>query len=181
MSDATTSTTTSEQSLASRRDIIAVAAAAGVTAATVAVGPAQAQSGPQHLHIFNPPTMPKPVGYSHVAEVMGGRTVYIAGQLGLDPSGKMAGAPGDFRAQATQVFENIKSALTAVGGTFDQLVKLNAYFTDIAGHLPIFREVRDHYVSKDAPPPSTAVQVGRLARDGFLLEVEVIAVVPPRV
>jgi enamine deaminase RidA (YjgF/YER057c/UK114 family) len=164
--------------LASRRDIMTVAAAAGA----IAVAPltAQAQGAPQHLRIFNPPTMPKPVGYSHVAEVNAGRTIYIAGQLGLDPSGKMAGAPGDFRAQATQVFENLKAALTAVGGGFEDLVKLNAYFTDIAAHIPVFREVRDRYVSKDTPPPSTAVQVSRLARDGFLLEVEAIAVLPPR-
>lgn len=41
------------------------------------------------------------------------------------PLRKMAGASGDFRAQATQVFENLKAALTAVGGTFEHLVKLN--------------------------------------------------------
>jgi enamine deaminase RidA (YjgF/YER057c/UK114 family) len=167
----------SMSTLASRRDIITAAAAAGAIAA--ATPPAQAQGAPQHLRIFNPPTMPKPVGYSHVAEVNAGRTIYIAGQLGLEPSGEMAGAPGDFRAQATQVFENVKSALTAVGGSFEHLVKLNAYFTDITAHIPIFREVRDSYVSKDTPPTSTAVQVGRLARDGFLLEVEAIAVLPP--
>jgi enamine deaminase RidA (YjgF/YER057c/UK114 family) len=164
-------------SLASRRDVIAVAAAAGATAL---VGTAQAQTAPQHFRIFNPPNIAKPTGYSHVAEVTAGRTVYIAGQLGLDPSGKLAGAPGDFLAQATQVFENLKAALTAVGGNFEHLVKLNGYFIDMDGHLPIFREVRDRYVSKDTPPPSTVVQVGRLARDGFLLEVEGIAVLPPR-
>ena len=177
MIDKSISLSTSANPLASRRDIITVAAAAGAIAAT---GATQAQAEAQHLRIFNPPSMPKPVGYSHVAEVTAGRTVYIAGQLGLDPSGKMAGAPGDFRAQATQVFENLKAALTAVGGSFEHVVKLNAYFTDIAGHIPIFREVRDRYVSEDTPPPSTAVQVVRLARDGFLLEVEVIAVLPPR-
>ena len=177
MIDKSISLSTSANPLASRRDIITVAAAAGAIAAT---GATQAQAEAQHLRIFNPPSMPKPVGYSHVAEVTSGRTVYVARQLGLDPSGKMAGAPGDFRAQATQVFENLKAALTAVGGSFEHVVKLNAYFTDIAAHIPIFREVRDRYVSKDTPPPSTAVQVVRLARDGFLLEVEVIAVLPPR-
>jgi enamine deaminase RidA (YjgF/YER057c/UK114 family) len=68
----------------------------------------------------------------------------------------MAGAPDDFRAQATQVFENIKSALGAVGGSFEHLVKLNAYFTDITARIAIFREARDRYVSKDTPQPSTA-------------------------
>ena len=169
---------TSIGTIASRRDIVTAATAVGAIA--VAALPAQAQGTPQHLHIFNPPSISKPVGFSHVAEVLAGRTVYIAGQVGLDPSGKMAGAPGDFRAQATQVFENLKAALTAVGGTFEHLVKLNAYFTDIPAQVPIFRELRDRYLSKDTPPPSTFVQVVRLARDNALLEVEAIAVLPPR-
>ncbi|MGE5814238.1 MAG: RidA family protein, partial [Acidobacteriota bacterium] len=78
------------------------------------------------------------------------------------PLRKMAGASGDFRAQATQVFENLKAALTAVGGTFEH--KLNVYFTDIPTQTPIFRELRQRYVSKDTPPPSTFVQVVRLVR-----------------
>ena len=84
MIDKSVSLSKSADPLASRRDIITVAAAAGAIAAT---GATQAQAEAQHLRIFNPPSMPKPVGYSHVAEVTAGRTVYIAGQLGLDPSG----------------------------------------------------------------------------------------------
>ena len=169
---------TSIDTLASRREIITAAAAVGAMA--VAAPPAQAQGTPQHLHIFNPQGIAKPVGFSHVAEVLSGRTVYVAGQIGLEPSGTMAGAPGDFRAQVTQAFENMKTALTAVGGTFADVVKLTVFFTDLPAHAPIFREVRDRYVSKDAPPTSTFVQVVRLARDNALLEVEAIAVVPPR-
>jgi enamine deaminase RidA (YjgF/YER057c/UK114 family) len=40
--------------------------------------------------------------------------------------------------------------------------------------------VRDGYINKDAPPPSTVVQVVALAREGLMLEVEVVAVLPPR-
>jgi enamine deaminase RidA (YjgF/YER057c/UK114 family) len=162
--------------IASRRDIIAVAAAAA--GATALAGRAQAQT-PQHVRIFNPPTMAKPNGYSHVAEVNAGRTVYIAGQIAIDPSGKLVGVPGDFRAQATQVFENLKAALAAVGGTFANVVKLNGYLTDAKAQLPILREVRDGYINKEAPPASTVVQVVALAREGLMLEVEVIAVLPP--
>ena len=50
--------------------------------------------------------------YSHVVTVSGaGKIVYIAGQLGLKPDGSVA---GDFRAQVTQAFENLKSALALV-------------------------------------------------------------------
>ncbi len=73
------------------------------------------------------------------------RTIYLSGQLGMTPDGKFAGAPGDFRAQAVQCFENIKLALAAVGATFAHVVKVTLYFVDIA-HLPIFFEVRDRYV-----------------------------------
>ena len=63
----------------------------------------------------NPKTMPAPRGYTQVVETTGpGRTVYLSGQLGMTPGGAFAGAPGDFRAQATQCFENLKAGL-AVG------------------------------------------------------------------
>jgi enamine deaminase RidA (YjgF/YER057c/UK114 family) len=63
-------------------------------------------------------TVWEPRGYTHVVETAGiGRTVYVAGQLGYDVSGKVP-EPGDFRAQATQVFENLKAALASVDGGF---------------------------------------------------------------
>jgi enamine deaminase RidA (YjgF/YER057c/UK114 family) len=124
-----------------------------------------------------PTTMPKPRGYTHVVEVTGpGRTIYMAGQLGLDLEGKFPGA-GDFRAQATQAFENLKAALAAVGADFSNVVKITNYFTDMS-HLPVFFEVRDRYVNTSAPPASTAVEISRLAVPGALFEIEAIAVLP---
>ena len=82
----------------------------------------------------------------------------------------------DFRAQVQQVFENLKSAIEAAGGTFDDVIKLNSYFLDLS-RLPEFREVRDKYVNVKNPPASTAVQVSRLFRPEFLVEIEAIAVV----
>ena len=107
------------------------------------------------------------------------RTIYLAGQLGMTPDGKFAGAPGDFRAQAEQCFENLKLALAAVGATFEHVVKVTTYFVDIA-HLPIYFEVRNRYVDTEAPPASTAIQISKLARDGALFEIEAIAVVPQK-
>ena len=126
----------------------------------------------------NPPTMPPTRVYTHVVETAGpARTIYIAGQLGMTPDGKFAGAPGDFRAQAVQCFENLKLALAAAGARFEHVVKITNYFVDIA-HLPIFIEVRDSFVDVKNPPASTAVQIVRLAREGALFEIEAIAVVP---
>src|SRR5471032_3409346 len=119
--------------------------------------------------------MAPPRGYTHVVETSGpGRTVYLSGQLGMTPDGKFSGQPGDFRAQATQCFENLKSALAAVGGGFEHVVKITNFFVDMA-HLQTFFEVRDRYVNTKAPPASTAIQIVKLAREGALFEIEAIA------
>lgn len=126
----------------------------------------------------NPKTMPPPRGYTQVVETNGpGRTIYLSGQLGMTPAGAFAGGPGDFRAQATQCFENLKAGLASVGAGFEHVVKITNFFVDMA-HLPVFFEVRDRYVNTKAPPASTAIQVGRLAREGALFEVEAVAVIP---
>jgi enamine deaminase RidA (YjgF/YER057c/UK114 family) len=132
------------------------------------------------IRFHNPKSLSKPPGYTHVVEMTApGRTVWIAGQLGLDQTGKVVGAPGDFRAQAKQTFENLKAALAEIGANFTHVVKLNNYLVDIK-HLPIFREVRDQYLNTAAPPASTTLAIAQLARDGALIEVEAIAVLPPK-
>jgi enamine deaminase RidA (YjgF/YER057c/UK114 family) len=139
------------------------------------------EESPVAIHRFhNPSTMPATRGYTHAVETTSpSRTIYLSGQLGMTPDGKFAGAPGDFRAQATQCFENLKAALDAVGANFEHVVKVNNYFVDMA-HLPIYLEVRDRYVDTKAPPASTAVQIVKLAREGALFEIEAIAVVPEK-
>jgi enamine deaminase RidA (YjgF/YER057c/UK114 family) len=131
-----------------------------------------------NVRFLNPDTLYKPPGYSHVVETTGpGRTVYIAGQLGLDKSGNLVGGPGDFRAQAVQTFENLKAALAAVGGDFSHVVKVTNLLADIK-YLPVFREVRNQYLNSAAPPASTTVAISQFAREGALLEVEAVAVLP---
>ncbi len=160
----------------SRRDI--VAAAVTMAAAAGAAGtPAQAQT-PSHLRFSNPPGMSSPPTYSHVVEVIGPhRTVYIAGQTGADAKGNVA---KDFRGQAVQVMENIKTALGSVGGGFEHVVKITSYLTDIAANAAEFREVRALYFKKGTLPTATLLQVPRLANPAYLLEVEAIAVLPPK-
>jgi len=131
-----------------------------------------------NVRFSNPKTLAPPPGYTYVVDSGGpARTVYFAGQLGVDMENKFVGAPGDFRAQATQAFVNLKAALASVGANFSHVVKITNYFTDMA-HLPIFFEVRDKFVNTKAPPASTAVQIVKLARPDALFEIEAIAVVP---
>lgn len=131
---------------------------------------------PPHVRFINPTTMSKPTGYTHVVEVTGGKTIYVAGQVAIDQAGEVVGR-GDFRAQAQQVFENLKAALEASGASFKDVVKLNYYTVDMS-QLPVLREVRDKYVNTVNPPASTAVEVRRLFRQELMLEIEAIAVVP---
>ena len=121
-------------------------------------------------------TLPPSPGYSQVVEVRPGRIIYVAGQVSVDRAGKLVGE-GDMRTQAQQTFENLKAALEASGAKFENVVKLNYYVLDVAQLLAV-REVRDKFVNMANPPASTAVEVRRLFREGFLIEVEAVAAVP---
>ena len=127
------------------------------------------------FQLMIPDTMPRSVGYSQVARVSDGILVFIAGQVALDTAGNVVGKD-DFRGQIRQVFENLKAAVDAAGGTMNDVIKLNTYLLDLS-HLPDFREVRDQYINLKAPPLSTAVQVTGLFRREFLVEIEAVAVV----
>src|SRR3954452_8557834 len=145
---------------ASRRGFVA---AAVTMAAAGAASDARAQT-PSNLRFSNPPGMSKPAAYSHVVEVNGPhRTIYLAGQTGVDANGKIVEG---FRAQAVQVMENIKTALASVGGGFEHVVKLNSYLTDIEADAAEFRAVRaTYFTNRSALPAATLVEVTRLANE----------------
>jgi enamine deaminase RidA (YjgF/YER057c/UK114 family) len=124
---------------------------------------------------INPQGLSKPPGYTHVVEATApARLVYIAGQLGIDREGKLS---SDFRLQAVQTFENLKTALAAVGAQFQHVVKLNNYLVDL-NQLAIFRQVRDSYLADENRPASTTIAISGLAREGAMLEIEAVAVLP---
>ncbi|MFE0809281.1 RidA family protein [Streptomyces sp. NPDC058848] len=113
--------------------------------------------------------------YTHV--VLGtGRFVAVSGQLALDEDGELVG-DGDAAAQARQVFENLRRCLAAAGATFDDVVKLTFFVTDMA-HMSAIRAARAEHISDDRLPAASAVQVAALVRPEFLMEIEAFAVVP---
>jgi enamine deaminase RidA (YjgF/YER057c/UK114 family) len=130
------------------------------------------------IQLSSPATIHKPNGYSHLAEVRGGRLVYIAGQVAQDASGALVGKD-DLRAQLTQIFKNLQSALEAAGGTCAHIIKLGYFCCERvpAAELPSVREIRDQFVNTKAPPASTFVFVSRLVRPEWMIEVEAVAVV----
>jgi enamine deaminase RidA (YjgF/YER057c/UK114 family) len=123
---------------------------------------------------INPATLVKPSGYTHVVVAPDGRTVYVAGQVAFDSAGQLVGA-GDFRAQAEQVFGNLRRALASVGGNLEDVVKSTTFITDIK-HVPVLREVRTRQLRSSDPPASTLVVVSSLARRDLLIEIEAVAV-----
>lgn len=169
----------SRERSASRRDFVTAVTAVAAASAAAAPGPAhaQAQAGTNVRH-SNPSGMTQPTAYSQVVEVNGPhRLVFVAGQTGVDPSGKAA---QEFRTQAVQAFTNIKTALASVGGSMDHLVRITTYLTDIQQNADVYREVRASFLpNKSALPASTLVQVTRLADPSYLIEVDAIAILPP--
>jgi enamine deaminase RidA (YjgF/YER057c/UK114 family) len=166
----------SSEPVASRRQFVA---AVTVAAAVGTAGAAQAQTPANPLRYSNPDGMTKPTAYSQVVEVNGPhRIIFIAGQTGVDAGGKAAQG---FRAQAMQVFENIKTALNSVGGDFEHVVKITTYLTDIEQNADAYREVRAlFFANKTTLPASTLLQITRLANPSYLIEVEAMAVLPPK-
>jgi enamine deaminase RidA (YjgF/YER057c/UK114 family) len=109
-----------------------------------------------------------------VVEAGGCRQIFVAGQTPRDRDGNCVGL-GDMRAQIEQVGENIKAALEAAGATLADIVKTTTYVTDMDEYFR-HQDMRMRYLGA-ALPTSTTVQVARLSRPEFMVEIEVFAIV----
>jgi reactive intermediate/imine deaminase len=104
---------------------------------------------------------PKAIGpYSQAIRV--GDTVYMAGQIALDP-GTMEMVEGDFEKEAARVFENMQAVIAASGGTFRQVVKVTIFLTDFANFAKV-NELMAKFFSEPYPARST-VAVAALPRN----------------
>jgi enamine deaminase RidA (YjgF/YER057c/UK114 family) len=104
--------------------------------------------------------------------VKAGNLLFIAGQVGRDENLEIVEGK---EAQFIQAFENVKKVLTAAGATFDDIVEMVTYHTDMRD-LQLFIQVRDRYVTnKDRYPAWTAVGVCALAMPGLIAEIKCTA------
>lgn len=103
-----------------------------------------------------------------------GRFLFTAGMTARDPEGNVVGR-GDMRAQVKQCFENVGDVLRAAGASFDDLVKVTIYVTDIAA-FETTRDIREAYMR--ARPASTAIEVSRLIHPDMMVEIEAVALLP---
>lgn len=132
------------------------------------------------LEAVNPPTLMKPMGYSHAYEVQGGRTLYIAGQIAVDKDGAVVGS-GDLVAQFRQVAENLRAAVGARGGQLSDIVKLTIYVLSTAEYKTRAREIGAVYREYFGRhyPAMTFLEVKGLYDDdrGCAIEIEAVAVI----
>ena len=91
---------------------------------------------------------PSAIGtYSQAVKV--GRTVYLSGQIPLDPgTGELV--QGEFRQHAQRVLENLKAVAEAAGGSLSDIVKLNVFLTDLANFAAV-NEIMGEYFAEPYP------------------------------
>lgn len=135
----------------------------------------------RHIEPINPPSLMKPVGYSHGYEVKSGRILFIAGQVAKDGAGHVVGR-GDLVAQFRQVCENLRTVLATAGGQLTDVVKLTLYVLDVDEYKTRGREIGGVYREYFGRhfPAMTLVGARDLydAADGCRLEIEGMAVLP---
>ncbi len=111
-----------------------------------------------------------------VIEHQGTKTIYVSGQVGVDPQQNLVGA-GDFAAQAEQAFANLTTALASANAMLTDVVKINLYVVNYQyeNAAVIGALMRQHF-SAGQLPACSLLGVQALAREEFLLEIEAIAV-----
>jgi enamine deaminase RidA (YjgF/YER057c/UK114 family) len=112
-----------------------------------------------------------------VSPVGPAKTVYISGQVAVDKNQNLIG-DGDLAAQAMQAFQNLETALAAGGATTADVVRLNIYVKDYKPEnaAPVSEALR-RYFPQQQLPTSTWLGVQALAKEGFLIEVDAVAIV----
>ncbi len=129
---------------------------------------------------INPPALPNwKEAFSQIIVVpnSAAKTIYISGQVSVDKEKNLIGE-GDLSLQAMQAFQNLQSALLAVGATTGDVVKLNIYVKDYKpADAALISEALRKYFPQENLPTSTWLGVQSLAEEGFLIEVDAVAVV----
>jgi len=124
------------------------------------------------IKFHNPKTVSVAGKYSLGAEVpASARALYVSGQVGVDPSGKLQDG---IEKQSEQAWKNIGEVLKSADMDFRDIVKLTVFLTD-SRFIPAFREVRGKFVGQEPYPASTLLIVAGLADPSMLVEVEVVA------
>jgi reactive intermediate/imine deaminase len=140
----------------------------------VAVPAGRAEERPVDKTQVNPWGWQDQFGFSQGWKVDGAQSlVFVSGQIPATPDGAVV--EGGFEAQARQVFENLGTVLQQAGATYESIVKVTVFLTDIS-NLPEYRRIKSQFIP-GRQPAATAVEVRSLALPQMMIEVEAIAVV----
>jgi 2-iminobutanoate/2-iminopropanoate deaminase len=139
---------------------------------SMSAGTAKAQNAGKN--VIATPNAPAAIGpYSQAIRV--GKTVYLSGQIAIDPKSNQAMGNASIEDQTRQVLENIKAVLAADGLTMENIVSTTVFLKDVA-EFSKMNEVYATYFEK-APPARATVEVAHLPRD-MKIEISAIAVHP---
>jgi enamine deaminase RidA (YjgF/YER057c/UK114 family) len=129
---------------------------------------------------INPEELARPSGFSHAVSAPAGRTVYLAGQIGMDGAGKVTS--GGVVPQFEQALGNLLTALTAAGGQPADLVSVTIYLIDVEDYQAHGKEIGAVWrrLAGTQYPAMAGVGVTRLWDPAALVEIQGIAVVSPR-
>ena len=116
-------------------------------------------------------------GFSQIAIGQGTRFVTISGQVGWDVNKQIVGKH-DLQTQTMESFKNLERAMTAVGGTLDDILSLRIYILDsVLSEKVAVKEGLQAFFPTN-PPTSTWIGVPALASGDFLIEIEAFAILP---
>jgi len=131
------------------------------------------------IHFVNPKGAHETTGYSHAGYFDGpGRVVYISGQVAKNEKGETVGI-GSVEEQTRQVYKNLTSVLSSMGGSLENVIKMNFYTTRL-DQISAIRKVRGEFFAGKELPCSTLVGVTGLASPDFLIEIEAVAILNPQ-
>ena len=128
--------------------------------------------------IINPPTLARPVGFSHGILVTGGRLLFLAGQTGSNAEGQIM-APGDLVAQYEQTLRNLQTVVEAAGGKMQDITKLNIFIRDRDDYLAHLKPLGIVHRSFFGTyyPAMALFEVSRFFQNETLVEIEGFAVI----
>ena len=133
------------------------------------------------VQLLNPSALPQPEVYAQLSIAEGSRLVFVSGQVARDADGKPVGE-GDLAAQSEQAYANVHAAVTAAGGSFEDIAKLTIYVVDwepaMMAQLAEGAVRAAQRLGFDLVRPITLLGVASLGEPDLLIEVEAVAVLP---
>lgn len=121
---------------------------------------------------------PAPGVFSQAMRIpLDGELIWVSGEVARDSSGNLVGE-GDITVQTEAVLENIKHVLAEANATLQDVIKATFFIRNMEEHFQAIHDVRRRYFEEPFPA-STMVEVSRLVHPGYLIEIEVVAYLPP--